>query len=179
MSQNNEPDPDLAAELRQTAGREMAEEAAEDERLTELQRRRRLTMSDIAKELANRGERVSVEYGGHSFSGGVVGAGDDYLTIEGSGQIGEVLLERARWSILVAVGQPVEAATTAESFRAALHEHSAGETTVRLTLEGGDLVIGKITVVASDHLEIADVDDRRLYVPMEMVLGTIRSSDFQ
>lgn len=177
MDEDKQPDPRLAAELRQTAGAEWTAEAAEDERLTELGRRRRLNLADIAKEMANRGERVSVEYGGHSFSGVVVGAGDDFVTIEGSGQIAEVRLERSRWSILKADGPSVRAVTTVASFRAALHEHAAGQTTIRLTLDQGDLVIGKIEVVGADHVEIADVDERRLFVPLEIVLGTIRSTE--
>ena len=179
MDQDQHPDPKLAGELRQTAGAEWAAEAAEDERLTELGRRRRLNLEDLAKEMANRGERVSVEYGGHSFSGVIVGGGHDFVTIQGSGQIAEVRLERARWSILNADGPPVQAVSTVASFQAALHEHAAGQTIIRLTLDQGDLVIGKIGVVAADHVEVADVDERRLYVPLEIVLGTIRSTDSQ
>ena len=99
------------------------------------------------------------------------------MTVYGPGQIAEVGLKRARWSVLNAEGPPVESAHSAESFRAALHQHASGETTIRLALDQGDLVIGKTIVVASDHLEFADVDERRLYVPMEIVLGTIRSID--
>ena len=62
MNQDQQPDPDLAAELRQTAGAEWAAEAAEDERLTEVLRRRKLNLGDIAKEMANRGDRISVEF---------------------------------------------------------------------------------------------------------------------
>jgi hypothetical protein len=179
MDQEQQPDPNLGAELRQTAGAEWAAEAAEDERLTEVLRRRRLTLGDIAKEMANRSERISVEFGGHSFTGAIIGAGSDYVTIQGPGQFAQVRLERARWSILNADGPPVEPANIAESFRAALHEHATAKTTIRLSLDRGDMVIGKITVVAADHLEIADVDDRRIYIPMEIVLGTIRSIDSQ
>ena len=177
MSQDQEPDQNLAAELRQTAGAEWVAEAAEDERLTEVLRRRKLNLGDIAKEMANRGERISVEFGGHSFTGAIIGAGDDYATIQGPGQVAEVGLQRARWSILNADGPPVESANTADTFRAALHQHAAGETTIRLALGRGDLVIGKIIVVATDHVELADVDERRLYIPIEIVLGTIRSID--
>ena len=177
MNQDPQPDQNLAAELRQTAGAEWVAEAAEDERLTEVLRRRKLNLGDIAKEMANRGERISVEFGGHSFTGAIIGAGDDYVTIQGPGQVAEVGLQRARWSILNADGPPVESADTAESFQGALHQHAAGETTIRLTLDRGELVFGKITVVAADHIEVADVDERRLYIPMEIVLGTIRSID--
>ena len=42
MPGERENDPNLESELRQTAGREWAMDAAEDESLTELMRRRRL-----------------------------------------------------------------------------------------------------------------------------------------
>ena len=177
MSQEQHPDQDLAAELRQTAGAEWVAEAAEDERLTQVHRRRKLTLSDIAKEMANHRERISVEFGGHNFTGAVIGAGEDYVAIHGPGQVAEVELQRARWSILNSDGPPVEPVQTAESFRAALHQHAAGDTTVTLALDRGELVFGKIIVVATDHLEVADVDRRRFYIPMEIVLGTIRSID--
>ncbi|MGB7861292.1 MAG: hypothetical protein WBM90_12405 [Acidimicrobiia bacterium] len=175
MNEPSEPDPRLASELRESAGREWTEEAAEDERLTELGRRRNFSLSDLAKEMVNRGDRVSVEFGGHSFSGAVVSAGEDYVTVTGSGQIGEIRMATARWSILPS-GLAVEKGVgAAESFIAALHQHAAAATNIRLTLSHADMVIGSIAVVAADHLEVADVDGRRLFVPLEMVLGTIRS----
>ncbi|HZD24443.1 MAG TPA: hypothetical protein VE569_13750 [Acidimicrobiia bacterium] len=178
MEYRPDPDPSLASELRQSAGREWAEEAAEDERLTELQRRRRLTLSDQAKELVNRGDRVSVEFGGHSFSGAVVSAGEDFATIEGPGQIAEIRLAKARWSVL-ASDQPAEGGPGGvESFRALLHQHSAAEQAVRLALPGGDMVIGTLKIIAEDHIEMDDVDGRRLIVPLDMILGVVRSSDF-
>lgn len=177
MDYEQQPDPDLASELRQEAGREWNEEAAEDEQLTELHRRRRMTLSDQAKEMANRGDRVSVEFGGHTFGGGVVVAGDDYVTIEGPGQIADVLLATARWSLLPS-DQPAETRPGgAETFRALLHEHSASGATVRLALPGGDMVMGSLEVVAEDHIDMSDVDGRRLVVPMKMILAVVRSSD--
>lgn len=177
MDYGRQPDPDLASELRQGAGREWNEEAAEDERLTEVHRRRRLSLSDQAKELVNRGERVSVEFSGHSFGGAVVVAGEDYVTVDGPGQTADIRLDAARWSVLHS-DRPVETgAVGAESFRARLHEHSASDHVVRLALPGGDMVIGKVAVVAEDHVEVIDVDERRLLVPMRLILAVVRSSD--
>lgn len=179
MEYGRQPDPDLASELRQGAGREWNEEAAEDERLTEVHRRRRLTLADQAKELVNRGERVSVEFGGHSFGGAVVIAGEDYVTVEGPGQTADIKLGVARWSVLH-TDQPAETHSgSAESFRALLHQHSASDHVVRLALPGGDMVIGRIAVVAEDHVEVIDVDDRRLLVPTSLILAVVRSSDHQ
>lgn len=179
MDYGQNPDPDLASELRQGAGREWVEEAAEDERLTELQRRRRLTLADQAREMVNRGDRVSVEFGGHSFSGAVAVAGEDYATIEGPGQTADIKIDEARWSVL-----PLDQAAPSrpggpETFRALLHQHSGSGRTVRLALPGGDMVIGAVAVVAEDHVEVNDVDGRRLIVPLKMVLAVVRSSDVQ
>jgi len=177
MDYEPQPDPNLASELRQGAGRELAEEAAEDERLTELHRRRRLALADQAKEFVNRGDRVSVEFGGHSFGGAVTRAGEDYATVDGPGQAADIRLAAARWSVMPAEQPLVAAPGGTESFRAVLAEHAASEQVVRLALPGGDMVMGKIAVVAEDHVEVSDPDQRRLIVPMNLILGVVRSSD--
>jgi hypothetical protein len=177
METSPDPDPDLASELRQGAGREWSEEAAEDERLTELHRQRRLTLTDRAKEFVYRGDRVSVEFSGHTFGGAVVAAGEDYVTIEGPGQTADIRMAAARWSVLPGERSPTTGVAGAESFRAVLHQHSATRQTVRLALPGGDMVIGALDVIAEDHVEVDDVDHRRLIVPFQMILGVVRSSD--
>jgi len=177
MDYEREPDPNLASELRQGAGREWAEEAAEDERLTELQRRRRSTLGDLGKEWVNRGDRVSVEFDGHTFGGAISIAGEDYVTVEGPGQTADIKLAEARWSILPNDAPSGVQGAGPESFIAMLREHSAAERIVRLALPAGDLAIGTITVVAEDHIEMRDVDDRSLVVPMKMILAVVRSSD--
>jgi hypothetical protein len=177
MEYGRQPDPNLGSELRQGAGREWNEEAAEDERLTEVHRRRRLTLSDQAKEIVNRGDRVSVEFGGHSFGGAVVWAGEDYATVEGPGQTADIVLDTARWSLITAEEAAQSSSTGAESFRALLHARSASGEVGRLALPGGDMVIGTVAVVAEDHVEVSDVDGRRLIVPMKMILAVVRSSD--
>lgn len=177
MDNERQPDPDLASELRQSAGREWNEEAAEDERLTELHRRRRLSLSDLAKELVNRGDRVSVEFGGHNFGGAVVSAGEDYATVDGPGQTADIKLEETRWSVLPGDQAAGTGSAGAGSFRALLHELAASEQVVRLALPGGDMVIGTIEVVAADHIVMNDVDERRLVVPTKLILAVVRSSD--
>lgn len=179
MENDQFPDPDLASELRQGAGRDWNEEAAEDERLTELHRRRKMNLADQAKEMVNRGDRVSVDFYGHTFGGAVVAAGEDYITVQGPGQDADIKLAEARWSVLP-LDTPAEAGPAgAESFLALLQEHSAAERICRLALPGGDMVIGTIKVVAKDHVDVQDVDRRRLIVPMKMILAVVRSSEVQ
>jgi hypothetical protein len=176
MNSDSDPDPHLAAELRQGVGRELAEEAAEDERLTDLLRRRRLELADVVKDLAHRGGRVSVEFGGHSFSGLLAAAGIDYATIDRADQTADIRLDVATWSILPSDSPDDSKMGGAESFRALLHEYSAAETAVRLALPGGEIVIGAIAVVAVDHVEVRDVDGRQIYVPSTIILAVIRST---
>ena len=178
MTDPREPDRDLAAELRQGAGREWIEEAAEDERLSETLRRRQTNLSEMMAELASRGDRVSIEFGGHTFSGSVVEVGSDFATILGPGQVADVRLRTAKWSVLVST-EPAEPQNRGVgSVTALLKLYESEQANLRLALPGGDMVIGKIRAVASDHVEIADVDDRLLYVPIELILGIIRSIDF-
>lgn len=174
VDRNKDPDPDLAAELRSTAGREWAEEAAEDERLTELQRRRRQPLSDVMKELAARRERVSAEFGGHNFSGSLIAAGDDFVTVEGTGQVADIRLEGAVWSTLPGDAQPSDLVSRELTFRGLIHEYAASETRIRIALPAGGFATGAVTVVATDHLEMVDVDQRRLLLPMDTVLAVIR-----
>jgi len=156
----------------------MAEEAAEDERLTELHRQRRMTLEDRGKEMVNRGDRVSVDFGGHTFGGAVVAAGSDYITVEGPGQAADIKTAAARWSILPLEHTESESRVAGvESFQALLHETSAAGRNVRLALPGGDMVIDSIVVVADDNVEMKDVDDRRLIVPTNLILAIVRSSE--
>lgn len=178
MTDPREPDRDLAAELRQSAGRDWMAEAAEDERLSETFRRRQTALAEMMAELASRGDRVSIEFGGHAFSGSVVEVGSDFATVIGPGQIADVRLATAKWSVLVSA-EPAESQDRGvDSLVALLKLYEAEATNLRLALPAGDMVIGKISVVASDHVEVADVDDRLLYVPMGLILGIIRSIDF-
>lgn len=179
MDTTPQPDPELGAELRQGAGSEWAGEAAEDEQMTELLRKRRLGLSDVLKEIAHRGDRVTLQFGGHSFGGVVTHAGTDYATVSAPGQSVDIRLDAAIWSVVPAAGETAGRPGGAESFKELLHEFAAANTRVRLALPEHEVLVGQIVVVASDHLEVNDADGLLLYLPIEMVLGVIRSTDFQ
>lgn len=178
MSDPREPDRDLASELRQIAGREWAEEAAEDERLSETLRRRQTGLAQVMAEFANRGDRVSTEFSGHTFSGSVVEVGSNFATVLGPGQVADIRLATAKWSVLISAEPAQPQDRGVDSLVALLKLYEAEGANLRLALPGGDMVIGKVSVVASDHVEVADVDDRLLYVPIELIIGIIRSTDF-
>lgn len=174
-----EQDPDLAAELRRGVGRDIAEEAAEDERMTAAYDRRRFDMATVAKEMANRGDRVTVVASGHTYSGLVVAAGSDHVTVEGSGQRADVRLDAGFWSIFPGNTSGLNAPVTEETMRARLAEHAEAGGIVRVALANGEIVIGRIDQVAVDHLELVDADGRTLYVPTGLVLAVVRPSDAQ
>lgn len=173
-----EQDPDLTS-LRNSLGREMAEEAAEDERLTAAYDRRRFDLTMVAKEMVNKGARVSVIFSGHNFSGLVIGGGADHVTVEGSGQIADIRMDAGFWSILPGAPEGGGRAANDETLTARLSEASERGGTVRLALAEGEIVIGRVGVVAADHVELIDADDRTLYVPFGLVLAIIRSSSTQ
>lgn len=177
MTSRDEPDPRLASELRQSVGREWADDVAEDERLTELMRRRRLTLSDMARDVQHQGARVSVEFAGHNFSGPLSRVGDDYATIEAPGQIVDVRFAVTTWAILRIADDKPAMPSEMITFKAHLHELSGTARRVGLAIPDGQILVGKIEVVAEDHVEIRDADDRGLLVPLELILATIRSSD--
>ena len=179
METSNEPDPDLGAELRQGAGSEWAEEAAEDEQLTELLRKRGRTMTDVMKEIANRGDRVTLQFGDHSFGGVVTHAGLDYATVQAPGQSADVRFDTATWSVVPSNDRSEARVGGAQTFRELLNELSAAKSRIRLALPDNTTVVGQIAAVATDHLEVNDADGRLLYLPFEVVLGLIRSTDFQ
>ena len=173
-----EQDPDLT-ELRNSLGREMAEEAAEDERLTAAYDRRRFDLAMVAKEMVNRGSRVSVVFSGHTFSGLVVGAGPDHVTVQGAGQIADIRIDAGFWSILPGADEGGGNVAGEETLTARLAEAADRGGMVRLALAGGEIVIGRVDGVASDHVELVDADDRTLYVPAGLILAIVRSSESQ
>jgi hypothetical protein len=179
MEETSNPNDELSSELRAGPGSQWRDEMAEDEQLTELHRRRSLDLGDQAAAMVNQGLRVSVEFGGHSFGGAVAASGSDYATVNGPGQVADIRLDRSRWSVLPVTGDAPEPPSPLipESFTAVLHGHAGDKSTIRLALPGGDMVIGTIEVVAKDHVEMRDVDGRRLLVPLSLVLAVVRSLD--
>lgn len=173
MDEQQNPDPELESVLRD-AGREMIEEAAEDERLTELLRRRRMEMSDLALEWVHRGTRVRAEAGTQTFSGQVVFAGTDYVTIERVEDQVALRLDRATWTLEPDHGKGHEQTGPATSLKARLSEWAATGETVRLTVAEGRALVGSITVVAADQVEVQQ-DHLTVVVPIDLILAVITS----
>jgi len=171
MDEQENPDPDLESVLRE-AGREMIEEAAEDERLTELLRRRRLEMTDLALEWVHRGQRVRAEAGAQTFTGQVVFAGTDYVTIDrGEDQVA-LRLDRATWTLEPDHGEGHEQTGAATSLKARLSELAASGETVRMVVAEGRALVGSVAVVAADQVEVRQ-DHLTVLVPTDLILALI------
>ena len=171
------PEQEIEAQLRHgPAGREWVEEAAEDEKLTELLRRRRLDLGGRILELVHRGERARAETGGQTFSGRVIYAGADFATLDRGEDLVEVVIAAAIWAVEPATAGGREQSGPPLTFRARLAEMAASGAQVRLIVSDGRAIVGPIEVVATDHLEVHQ-DGNVMVVPIDMIVAVIRPSD--
>jgi len=167
------PDPEIEAHLRHGAGREWLEDAAEDEQLTEVMRRRRLGLADRARELVHRGERVRAEAGSHTFSGQVVYAGSDFATVDRGEDLVEVVLDAALWTVEHGDSGGEEQNGEPLSFRARLAEVAAAPGAVRVIVADGRVIMGSVELVAADHVEMAQ-DGNTVVIPIRLIVAMIR-----
>jgi hypothetical protein len=176
MDRDHIPERDLASALRQEAGRELVEEAAEDEQLTEKYRDRQRELITVAEEAAHRGDRVTAELEGRIYSGPIVATGLDYVTVALSEQEAEIRVDAAVWSFVSAMGERTTSTKSDMRLRARLGEHAADGTRIRLELPGNMALMGTIHTVAGDHIRLSDADGRDVYIAMEKVWAVIRST---
>jgi hypothetical protein len=173
MPEDREIPDNIGSELRQGAGREWLEEAAEDERLTELLRRRQRDLSEVARELVHRGDHVRAELRDRSFSGNAVFAGTDFVTVETDESVVDVRVEVAIWTVEKSHSGGHEQTQRPQSLKARLAELAASGEQVRLVTTDGRAHIGAIEVVAGDHLEVAGEAHATL-VPLRLIAAVIR-----
>jgi hypothetical protein len=169
------PDRDVESHLRQGAGREWLEEAAEDEKLTELLRRRRLDLSGRILELVHGGERVRAETGAHTFSGRVVYAGADFATVDRGEDLVEVVFDAAVWTVERRASGGIEQSGDMLTFRARLAEIAATAEQVRMIVIDGRAIVGSAEVVAIDHVDVTQ-DGNTIVVPIRQIAAVIRST---
>jgi hypothetical protein len=149
------------------------EEAAEDEQLTELLRRRRLDLSGRMLELVHRGERVRAETGAQTFSGRVVYAGADFASIDRGDDRVEVALDSAVWIVERGESSGSEQSGNKLTFRARLAEIAAATESVRIFVIDGRAIVGSIDVVATDHVEVLQ-DSSTIVVPIRQIVAVVR-----
>ena len=167
------PDREIEEHLRQGAGREWLEDAAEDEQLTELLRRRRLDLGDRARELVHRGERARAETGAHTFSGQVVFAGSEFATLDRGEDIVEVVLDTAIWTVERSESGGHEQSGEPLTFRARLAEIASTSEEVRVIVADGRAILGPIEVVATDHVEVSQ-GGTTIVVPIRLIVALVR-----
>jgi hypothetical protein len=160
---------DLARSLRQGAGREMREEAAVDEQLTELQRLRRRDLAEAVRAAMHRGDTVTVETAGLTLGHRLVAVGADYLTMDD----GEYLIDVALSGAVVTTTPSRQGGTTGKAasitLRARLGEHEHDGSLVDVVTSTGASFRGRITVVATDHVVVADGSGRDTLVPTSRI----------
>ncbi len=176
MTQENIPGEELPSILRQEAGREFAEEAAEEEQLTETLRQRRLDFAGVAEEAAHAGQRGTAEFDSKVHSGPIVATGSDYITLRLADQEADVYLPTAVWAFTDFEGEMPPPTRSGMSLKGRLGEHAAAASRVRVEVAGGSAIMGTIMTVADDHMRMEDADGRDVYVSIEMVRAVIRST---
>lgn len=176
MTQENIPSEDLPSLLRQEAGREMVEEAAEEERLTETLRQRQRDFASVAEEAAHTGQRGTAEFDGKVHSGPILATGSDYVTIRLADQEADIYLPTAVWSFNDFDGTTPDPVKTGMNLKGRLNEHAASESRVRVEVAGGSALMGTIRTVTDDHVRMEDADGRDVYVSIQMVRAVIRST---
>ena len=146
---------DLAGHLRRQMGGEFRDEAAEVERLTDLQRRRKQTLRDVAQMAMNSGYRASVAIGDRHWQGEISGVGSDYIRLTTDHAVVEAPRMRSAspWCRRARSGRSEQLA--AITWQARLAELAMDEARVTLATPEGDLS-GRIVLVAVDHLEIEE-----------------------
>jgi hypothetical protein len=164
---------DIQRELRQAVGGEMRAEAEENERLTELGRRRQWDLAEVARRSMNRGDDVTVEASGRTHRGTITAVGADYLVMETESGVVEARLGKVIITVWRRRAGGTALKPAAETWRARLGElEQNGESAILLA--AGKEVGGVITVVGADHVELADADGTAHVFPLELTELVLR-----
>lgn len=152
-------------ELRQGIGAELRADAEETERLVALAARRRRTLGDVAAALLARGDVVQLDVPGRRFTGPIVHAGADLARVRTRGGPVDVNLRAA---VNLQVVERMATGGTARtdgppSFRSRLSELELGGDTVEVG-DGRDGIVGRITIVAVDHVVVVDRDGGERFI---------------
>ena len=176
MENTLNPDEELASHLRESAGREWTEEAAEDEGQTEILRQRQMDMLAVAEDAAHRGDRATAEIGETTLSGPIISTGTDYLAIRLAEQEVDILLNAATWSFVPGDNPVAGPKQSGMAFRGLLEQHAGTGGRLRIELGEGKAVMGVIKLVGKDHIRVEDPDGRIAYVPLINLRAIIRAT---
>lgn len=172
MRPDDHGESDIGAELRQGAGREWVEEAAEDERMTEKQRDRRSGLRERILAIAAAGQHVRCEAGSRTYSGRIVSAGTDYAVIDRGSDLVALRIEVPVWAIQGSRSAESGPTAVSISFKGHLAElESSGEPVTALV--GESAIDGSVVTVATDHVVFAAAAGETI-VPLPALLGIVR-----
>ncbi len=160
---------ELGRELRQRVGGEFRGEAEESERAAAVAAARARSLAQIAVSLRDRGDLVAVGIGRKLFTGTVVYAGADFLSLRTPGRIVHCSLERAITLRVVDRGSTggIGPGRGPRTFRGRLLELELDVHEVELGAAVlGDVQRGRITAVGRDHVVFRCSDGDEWYVAL-------------
>ena len=142
--------------------------------LTDQQRRRRRSLTDIAVEAMNRGDQVILARGETRHRGVLVSVHSDLAVL--STGMGLVNTRLPGTTITIAERAPAGGThgdRGSQTFRGRLAELE--HTTESIIIEGPDLELhGRIVVASEDHVSIVDAERREWFVPYEEIWFVIQ-----
>lgn len=166
---------ELAAELRRRMGNEFREEAEEVERLTDLQRRRRANLWEVALAAMHRGDQVTIQTRTGTWSGELAAVGDDYVSLQAPNGIIEALLDEVALRVLPSRTGGRSGRAAAATWKARLSEFAlSGETVTVVAPDLGLEITGVIELIARDHA-VVDDGTARTYIPLRSLAIVLRS----
>lgn len=171
-----DPLEEMARDLRRRVGGEFRAEREAAEAEADLLARRRLTIVDVARAAAHRGDVVEVRVASRAFRGEVVGVGPDHLWLRnGAGSVHVALAALHSLRRIPASGAGVPA-NDPGSIRALLRASEMDNRRITLLGDDGSEFDGVVRTCASDHLVVAD-DAGETIVPLGHVAAVIDHSD--
>ncbi len=169
---------ELAADLRQATERELRWEAEDLESDVDQGRRRHRDMSVVAYELMSKGDEVSAGWGHTIVTGRIVYVRGDLAVLETGHAVvslnlsGPVVIKVVKRMAAGGVGTPSGGSGT---FKARLAElEQTGETVRVVSTHSEELVEGRITTAALDHITLANRQGTEWFVPHQVIAMVIQ-----
>jgi hypothetical protein len=157
------------------AARLEAEDAGRDAALLQMRRRE---LADVASELMSRGDTVTVAASERAFTGSVIHAVDDLMTLETTDAVVDFNLDA--WPVISVVERARAGGKSPrsgpESFAARLMELESAQGAVEVGLVGQarPSLSGHLRVTARDHVVFVDRAQREWFVPLGRIAYVIR-----
>jgi hypothetical protein len=177
---HEEPIEQLARELRETVGAEFRAEAEISEIETEIQRARKRTAAQVAREAANHGDRISVVTRDRTITGELAHVGRDYLTVHTPTEIADARIDAVVLTFEPRRSGGIDPRGGSVTFKARLSEFEQTRETVEVVAQAvTHTVRGVIQVVASDHVMVRDADGVRAVIPIDLITLVLRPRSFR